>query len=976
MKRGLALLAVVGAVIWLLFLLVASAGSPAATHQCQPCPSSEAPTLSVAPTAQADGEMVSAAGPELSVRKRGPAKVRAGTRLTYTIIVSNVGQLAAPQTRLTDVLPAQVDFVTHTAPYPFVWNKPDVLAWDLGTVSTATGSAPIVFRVAGLVADGAVGQLSNRITVTCAITDTDPTNNYDQALVVVEGGPESPAILVDALHYQGYETGQDDEAFRLLNLSGAPVDLGGWRVGDGESSALFPLSTTLSAGQAIWCAREATAFARQFGFQPDFEYGTGSDPVVPDMEGGAPAFADDGDECQLWDGLGNLVDALVYRGGDTQVAGWQGDALQPWSPNAKSFPVSGQILIRKREPATGLPVNDTDTLADWAQDPADHDNGRKVRYPGWDAERLFFTERVTETAHLTVAVAPDHAFAAVGALLAQAQQRIQIEAYTFRSRELADLLLARLEEGVAVTILLEGEPAFGGVTDQQRWIARQLSEAGAEILFMVNNSEADVYDRYPHLHAKMILVDGRLALIGSENLNPTGLPADAKGDGTAGHRGVLLITDAPRVVARVQAIFDADFDPAHHVDLGGCDQLPELCSPPAGFEPDWTPAWTSYTVRFTQPLVVEGELAFEVLHSPENSLRPTDGLLGLLHRAGPGDMILIEQSYELCHWGPTEGTPETDPNPRLEAYLAAARRGATVRVLLDGHYEGQVENAATVAYLQSQAQAGGLDLQARLGDPTYLGLHNKMVLASIGGRGYVHAGSINGSEVSSKANRELALQVQSEAAYDYLKTVFDYDWRIATPPVYLPLVVRGYQAPLPADHLLFSEVYYATIPAEEWVEIYNPTGRPFDLAGYKIGDAAYPDDYEGMYCFPAGAAIEPAQILVVAATATGFGPYPYQRPAFELLDTDPLVPDLTKCPAWGAGDWGLGNLGDEVLLLDGRNQAVDVVVYGAGIYPGVVAHPGGIASSHSLQRQPAWQDSDDCRVDFRDWPYPSPGSLP
>ncbi|MGD9375137.1 MAG: glycerophosphodiester phosphodiesterase, partial [Anaerolineae bacterium] len=82
------------------------------------------------------------------------------------------------------------------------------------------------------------------------------------------------------------------------------------------------------------------------------------------------------------------------------------------------------------------------------------------------------------------------------------------------------------------------------------------------------------------------------------------------------------------------------------------------------------------------------------------------------------------------------------------------------------------------------------------------------------------------------------------------------------------------------------------------------------------------------------------------------------------------------CPAWGAGDWGLGNLGDEVLLLDGRNQAVDVVVYGAGIYPGVVAHPGGIASSHSLQRQPAWQDSDDCRVDFRDWPYPSPGSLP
>lgn len=77
--------------------------------------------------------------------------------------------------------------------------------------------------------------------------------------------------------------------------------------------------------------------------------------------------------------------------------------------------------------------------------------------------------------------------------------------------------------------------------------------------------------------------------------------------------------------------------------------------------------------------------------------------------------------------------------------------------------------------------------------------------------------------------------------------------------------------------------------------------------------------------------------------------------------------------AWGEGDWGLGNEGDEVLLLNGVDQAVDVVVYGTGAYPTVVAHPGGIAYGHSLQRYPAWLDSDDCRLDFRDWPYPSPG---
>jgi hypothetical protein len=34
------------------------------------------------------------------------------------------------------------------------------------------------------------------------------------------------------------------------------------------------------------------------------------------------------------------------------------------------------------------------------------------------------------------------------------------------------------------------------------------------------------------------------------------------------------------------------------------------------------------------------------------------------------------QSHEHLHWGPAGGTPQTDPNLRLEAYLDAARRGA------------------------------------------------------------------------------------------------------------------------------------------------------------------------------------------------------------------------------------------------------------------------------------------------------------
>jgi hypothetical protein len=65
-----------------------------------------------------------------------------------------------------------------------------------------------------------------------------------------------------------------------------------------------------------------------------------------------------------------------------------------------------------------------------------------------------------------------------------------------------------------------------------------------------------------------------------------------------------------------------------------------------------------------------------------------------------------------------------------------------------------------------------------------------------GGQAYVHTGSINGSEGSSKSNRELAVQVQSDVAYEYLAGVFWHDYPAdAEFSVYLPLFVRDYPPP-------------------------------------------------------------------------------------------------------------------------------------------------------------------------------------
>jgi phosphatidylserine/phosphatidylglycerophosphate/cardiolipin synthase-like enzyme len=102
-----------------------------------------------------------------------------------------------------------------------------------------------------------------------------------------------------------------------------------------------------------------------------------------------------------------------------------------------------------------------------------------------------------------------------------------------------------------------------------------------------------------------------------------------------------------------------------------------------------------------------------------------------------------------------------------------------VRILLDSYFDdlgSSRSNLRTEEYLAAVARAEGLDLQARRGNPTGLGLHNKMVLAEVDGRGWAMVGSLNGGEASAKVNREVSLVVQSDEAYRYLAVMFWGDW--------------------------------------------------------------------------------------------------------------------------------------------------------------------------------------------------------
>jgi hypothetical protein len=333
---------------------------------------------------------------------------------------------------------------------------------------------------------------------------------------------------------------------------------------------------------------------------------------------------------------------------------------------------------------------------------------------------------------------------------------------------------------------------------------------------------------------------------------------------------------------------------------------------------------------------------------------------------------------ERPYWGAGSSNPIADPNPRLEAYIAAARRGANVRILLDSFFDdpnSPASNKVTCDYVKSIALSENLDIACARSNPTGLGIHNKMVLARIDGQGYIHVGSINGTELSSKGNRELALQVQSDEAYALLAEVFNQDWPY---DLYLPLILNNYRGP--AQYPLISEVLYDPPGQDdaEFIELVNPTGAAIDLSNYSLGDAVNPADFEDVRRFPPGTVLLPRQTLVVATSATAFQLEYGFAPDFEIVDTELQVPDLIDDPNWGDPNalLQLGNMGDEVILRNANDTAVDVLTYGTGSYPGNIACPLVTTPSTSLERFPYWRDSNDCTADFRPWPFPNPGVLP
>lgn len=426
-----------------------------------------------------------------------------------------------------------------------------------------------------------------------------------------------------------------------------------------------------------------------------------------------------------------------------------------------------------------------------------------------------------EAAPARFGLAPDNSFELFTSTLRSAEKRLLINIYQFESQEIADVIVERIHAGVTVHLLVEGKPFGGRITPEGREVLVKIRNAMAESgrvahrLWVMSNWHSERERRFVFNHAKYVIVDSSSVLVSSENLSSGGHPLP----GRVGNRGWEATVEDAALVIALEKIFKADSSTRYGdvVRIGPKDAIP-LPKPreqlkQQGFRTPWSalPFDLSEALGLVDE-ILPIDLDFEELAPFADSTRAeaseravpalpigegkvdkttlitspdsADELVALIKSAKK--TIDLEKMNLPSRWRDPEAEGGYKPSPIVEALVAAARRGVKVRALLNDDWAfdptpdpdaKKKPNDVTVELLSSIARKEKLPIQARIINMKAAGIkyvHNKGIL--VDGK-KVLVSSINGTQNSVVANREVAILLESVDAADYYKVAFDFDWK-------------------------------------------------------------------------------------------------------------------------------------------------------------------------------------------------------
>src|SRR2546430_1692683 len=517
---------------------------------------------------------------------------------------------------------------------------------------------------------------------------------------------------------------RDDEFVEIGNRGALSLDMTAWSLTDREAKAVFPADSILPANGRLLVTRNASSYAEDTLAMADFAFESGD---VRRMDGGVPRLADAGDEVLLLDPAGTVVDAYAWGESAYQDEGWMGRAAERMG--------RGEVALRNRD-GNGTWM-DRDEAEDW-EDLRHHRVGQSA----------FDLESFDLQGPVTAVLSPDEGDGPLLRFLGSAQGTIELGVYTFTSGRIAGVLEEAVRRGIRVRVLLDGGPV-GGIDPDERNVTRDLAAAGVEVRWLRVGS--DVVKRYRFLHAKYAIVDSRAAWIGSENFGVAGFP-----DRTKGNRGWSVRVDDDELATALRSVFEVDFDERRRdsisEEVGAAAQV-RASSP-------MSPRTSGGPSQIRRARLVVG---------PDANLDP-DGILELL--ASARGRLSIETFYIEDRWRDTT-------NPFLEGAFDAARRGVTVKILLDGSWSSVEADSGTnddvVARINRRAKELHLPMEARLLEPrgSIQRLHNKGVV--VDGRA-VLVSSMNWALGSSTENREIGVLLDDPGIAQRFEAAFDADW--------------------------------------------------------------------------------------------------------------------------------------------------------------------------------------------------------
>jgi len=538
----------------------------------------------------------------------------------------------------------------------------------------------------------------------------------------------APSLIITEIYPNTATQNELDEYLALSNPSGHPVNIGGWSITDNEGTIIFP-PFEVHQNQTLYVTRNASAFVTQMtalgrnDIYPDFEYGSDSDPEVSQMQskGKALAFRNTGDEVILRDNSGRDVDVVIYGECSYEGTGWRGAPLES--------PREGMVLSRKG-------IQDTNQCEDWLILPF----GSSYHAP----------ERITISGDVTTFVSPDCSFSVLQREMERASSSLYLNLYQFENPYLMDCIVDALDRGVEVCLLLEGSPV-GGITDEERYIAKMITERGGAVRFS--------HDPFIN-HAKYSIVDNETLIVMTENWGSTGVPSN----NSFGNRGWGIVIENERVANYFKGVFLEDFYRGNEFalemeDIKLNDFSITRTIPQGAYVPLFEPR--TITCSFTMIPVLAPDTAVS-----------NETIVGMIH--GATERICVQQFSAGRFWGEAN-------NSFITALIDAARRGCEVKVLLDSNdynLEAWNDNDEAIAWMNEVASEENLNLEAKLADLDSLGLTKLHTKGLIVDGNVVVITSLNWN-ANSIYNREAGVIVANEDVASFYEDVFFHDWNIS-----------------------------------------------------------------------------------------------------------------------------------------------------------------------------------------------------